>query len=475
MTGYLAPEDPLQTAARVARVFRTVTPAVAIAVALGAAGSAIGAPATTAPATTAPPATSTPAPATTPAPALTSLRMPNAVSAQQGHARFLVGAKLATPSKLTIQLLSANGRVVQTTTDAADRPAGRAYVRVEATDSSGYQLLAGAYKVRVRATDAQNRTSTALEKAFTLKLTSPRGLFDAYTIPLWGALRRQMAAPVPGQLVAVVGVKGKVLAAGLRRGDIITAMDGRDVTRPGAWAAALRALPGDRPVAVQFNRKGVVTTANVEASPDWTAAPDYATSLKVAVKRDPGIMAYSVAQARQLIDAGRTASARAVIESWPAPWRTGAPGEIVQGELLAKQKRWKQSLGAYNRARAKDRGNGTVAFGRGVALSALGKTPASEVAFATAARLDPTDSAAAAFQAYALLQGDRTPEALAAAQRAVTLDPRYADAFLPYGISLLASGDRANGIVALRRGLLLLEEPDRANRLIVQHLEPTDP
>ena len=57
----------------------------------------------------------------------------------------------------------------------------------------------------------------------------------------------------------------------------------------------------------------------------------------------------------------------------------------------------------------------------------------------------------------------------------MSLDPRYADAFLPYGISLLASGDRANGVVALRRGLLLLEEPDRANRLIVQHLDPTDP
>lgn len=456
-------------------MLRTVTPIVAVAVALGAAASAVGAPATTAPATTAPPATTTPAPSTTPAPALTSLRMANTVSAQQGHARFLVGVKLATPSKLTIQLLAANGRVVQTATDAADRPAGRAYVRVDATDTSGYQLLAGAYRVRVRATDAQNRTSPALEKAFALKLTSPRGLFDAYTIPLWGALRRQMGAAVTGQLVAVAGVKGKVLAAGIRRGDIITAIDGRDVSKPGAWAAALRALPGDRAVPIQFNRKGVAMTAALEASPDWTAVPDYATSLKVAVKRDPGVMAYSVAQARQLIDGGKTASARALIQSWPVRWRTGAPGGIVQGELLAKQKRWKQSLGAYNRARAKDPGNGMVAFGRGVALSALKRTAESAAAFASAGRLDPTDPAAAAFQAYALLQADRTAEALAAAQRAVSLDPRYADAFLPYGISLLASGDRANGIVALRRGLLLLEEPDRANRLIVQHLEPTDP
>ena len=116
-----------------------------------------------------------------------------------------------------------------------------------------------------------------------------------------------------------------------------------------------------------------------------------------------------------------------------------------------------------------------IAFGRGVALSALNRTAEAEAAFALAARLDPTDPAAAAFQAYALLQADRTAEGLAAAQRAVTLDPRYADSFLPYGISLIASGDKANGVVALRRGLLLLEEPERANRLIAPAPQPDRP
>ncbi|CAN0515290.1 unnamed protein product, partial [Phaeothamnion confervicola] len=73
------------------------------------------------------------------------------------------------------------------------------------------------------------------------------------------------------------------------------------------------------------------------------------------------------------------------------------------------------------------------------------------------------------------LNADRTPEALAAAQRAVGLDARYADAFLPLGISLIASGDRPGGVKALRRGLVLLEEPDRANDLIAKNLDPTDP
>ena len=459
-------------------MFRSVTPAAAIAIALvacGTAAAAPAAPATTAPATTAPPASTTPA-TTAPPPGLVSLRIANTISAQQGHARFLVGVRLSTPAKLTVQVISGGtGKVVQTTTDTTDRGAGRAYVRVEATDSSGYQLLAGVYKIRVKATDAQGRVSKPLEKPFTLKLTSPRGLFDAYTIPLWPALRRQMGATVSGQLVAVVGVKGKVATAGIRRGDIITSIDGKDVTKPGAWMAAMRALPGDRAVVIQFTRAGVAMNATLEASPDWTPAPDYTASLKVAVKRDPKILAYAIAQARQQVDAGKTGAARATIASWTKPWRSGAPGEIVQGELLAKQKLWKQSLGAFNRARAKDRTVAAAEFGRGVALSALGKTAPSGVAFAAAARLDPTDPAAAGFQSYALLQGNRTADALAAAQRAVGLDPRYADAFLPYGISLIASGDKANGVIALRRGLLLLEEPDRANRLIAQHLDPTDP
>lgn len=461
-------------------MFRSVTPATAIAIALVACGTAAAVPATTAPATTAPPASTAPsttAPGTTsPPPGLVSLRIANTISAQQGHARFLVGVRLSTPAKLTVQVINATtGKVVQTTTDTTDRDAGRAYVRVEATDSSGYQLLAGGYKIRVQTTDAQGRVSAPLQKAFTLKLTSPRGLFDAYTIPLWPALRRQMAATVGGQLVAVVGVKGKVATAGIRRGDIITSMDGKDVTKPGAWMAALRALPGDRAVVIQFTRAGVAMNATLEASPDWTPAPDYTASLKVAVKRDPKILAYAVAQARQQVDAGKTAAAKTLMAGWTKAWRSGAPGEIVQGEMLAKQKLWKQSLGAFNRARAKDHTVAAAEFGRGVALSALGKTALSGVDFAAAARLDPTDPAAAGFQSYALLQGNRTADALAAAQRAVSLDPRYADAFLPYGISLIATGDKANGVVALRRGLLLLEEPDRANRLIAQHLDPTDP
>jgi hypothetical protein len=46
---------------------------------------------------------------------------------------------------------------------------------------------------------------------------------------------------------------------------------------------------------------------------------------------------------------------------------------------------------------------------------------------------------------------------------------------LPLGIALLGSSERSGGVKALRRGLILLEEPERADRLIAQHLVRADP
>ena len=444
-----------------------------VAAALAASAPALGAPATTAPATTAP---TTTAPATTPPPALSSLRLPRVISAQQGHARFLVGVRLATPSKLTIEVIAASGgKVVRTITDASDRPAGRAYVRVEAVDSSGYQMLQGNYRLRLQATDDQGRVSPSVGAPFQLKLTPPHGLFDAYTVPLWRAFTRQAGTTTPGQLVAVVGPKGAAANAGLRRGDVITSLNGASVAGPGAWAVALRALPAKTPVPVEYLRKGVTRTGMIEASPDWEAGPDFAASLAVAVRRDPRTLAYAVAQARQLIDAGKPDAAAALIAAWPKAWRTSAPGELTQADLQVERKRWKQALGAYNRARARDRTMAAAEFGRGVALSSLKKTGPAASAFAAAGRLDPTDPAAPAYQAYALLNMDDNAGALAASRRAVSLDPRYADGFLPYGISLLATGDKAGGVRMLRRGLVLLEDAGRAATLIAQHLNPADP
>jgi tetratricopeptide (TPR) repeat protein len=398
------------------------------------------------------------------------------ISAQQGHARFLVGVRLATPAKLMVQVVAARGaKVVQTVTDTQLRQAGRAYFRVEAVDRSGFQLVPGAYRLRLQATDAQGRTSPVLERAFKLRLTPPRGLLDAYTVPLWRTFRRQAGTAVPGQLVAVVAPKGAAATAGIRRGDVITKLGSRDVGTPGAFAVALRALPAQTAVPVELVRGGQPLSVTIEPKPDWETPADYAKSLRVAVKRAPTSIALANAQVRQLLDADKLTEARALIDAWPAGWRTSAPGELLAGDLLAKQSRWKPALGAYNRARARDATMGAAEFGRGLALAGLGQDGPSATAFAAAAADDPGDPAAEGFFAYAMLRAGRTPEAVAAAQRAVTLDPRYPDAFLPLGIGLLGSNDRAGGVKALRRGLVLLEEPDRADRLIAQHLVRADP
>lgn len=422
------------------------------------------------------PTPTTTAPAAAAPPKVDSLRLPRTIAAQQGHARFLVGLRLATRSKVTVQVIAASGgRVVQTRTDATARPAGRAYLRIEAVDSAGFQMLAGNYRVRVQAADDQGRVSPAVEAPFRLRLTEPHGLFDAYTVPVWPAFRRQAGTTAAGQLVAVVGPKGSVVAAGLRRGDVITSVGGKSVATRGAWDTAMRGLLSETPVAIEYVRKGATVSTTLDAAPDWEAAPDLAKSLAVAVKREPRSPAYAVAQARQLVDTGKLTEARALMTAWPKAWRTSAPGELVAGELLGKQNRWKQALGAYNRARKRDPAMAAAEYGRGQALSALGKGGPSRAAFAAAARLDPTDAAAAGFHSYALLAGGDVPGALAAAQRAVSLDPRYADAFLPFGISLIKSGDKAAGVKALRRGLVLLEDADRADDLIAAHLSPTDP
>jgi len=455
-------------------VLRPVTAsalAVAAVLALGAAGAAAQ---QTAPDPT-PTAPTTPTAPEGP-PVLDSLRLPRVISAQQGHARFLVGVRLSVQSKLTVQIIQGDSRrVVQTVTEDAARPAGRAYVRVEAVDSRGFQLLQGSYRLRLQATDDAGRVSERVERAFRLRLTAPRGQLDAYTVPLWRAFQRQAGTSADGQLVAVVGPRGAAATAGIRRGDVITAIDGRSVATAGAMAAALRALPADKAVTVELVRDGRQISASLTPKPDWEEAPDYEASLAVAVRREPRTLAYSYAQARQLVESSEPAEARELIADWPRSWRRSAPGQLVQADLFAARRRWKQALGAYSRARARDRANSAAELGRGIALSERDKTRPSITAFAAASRLDPGDPAAAGFRAYALLRADRVAEAVAAAQTAVGLDPRYADAFLPLGIGLLAQGDKPNGVKALRRGLVLLEDAERADRMIRAHLVRADP
>lgn len=431
-------------------------------------------PTTTAPSTT----PSTPAAPAAPAgpPRLTNLKVPATVEARQGHARFLVGVRTATPAKLTLQLTAVKGNLlVKTIQSTRTEKAGRVYFLVEATNQQRFQLPEGRYRVRVQATDAQNRVSPPLEKVITLKLSTPRGRLDAYVMPLWGGIARSLTLPSRGgQFVVAVAPRGDVAKAGIRRGDVITAINELPTLTPGGYATALRALPADTAVPVELRRGTEEVTVQLKVPPDWNAVPDLSRSLQVIVKRNPTVMAYAIAQARYLVEQGKPDDAQALIDAWPAPWRAGAPGQAVQAQLFERSGQAKKALGSWNRALSKDPKMAAAAFGRAIALNSLGKDAQAAQAFADARKLDPKDASAAAFASFSLIRAEKVAEAREPALAAETLDPGYADAKVAAGIALIQTGNPARGVVKLREGLILTDDPARGQSIIDQYLEPAD-
>lgn len=411
-------------------------------------------------------------------PNLESLRLPKTITAQQGHARFLVGARLSEPARLAIRLIDPkDDSTVQTLVDESPRPEGRQYVRIEAVDDRGFQLPAGPYIVRMQALSASGEVGNMLQRGFRLRLSAPHGRFDAYTVPLWRIFRSQEAIPraIEGQYVAVVGPGGAVADAGIRRGDVITRIGAREVDTPGAYATALRAINAERPVPVTYVRDGEVVETEVTTEPDWQAAPDYGASLRVATRREPRSMALAFARVREHLDGDRIAQADAVLDDWSAGWRRSAPGQYLRGEILAAAERWLPALGAYNRAAKGEKRVARIHLGRAIALIEHGKPRRAVGMLALGERIDPKDAEIAGYQGYAFLRARLPERAVAAGQRAVRLDKYFADGYIPFGVALLDQDRRAPGVKALRRGLILLEDQARAARLISAYLNPTDP
>jgi tetratricopeptide (TPR) repeat protein len=445
-------------------------------------------PTTTGPSTTAPTTTgpATPAPSTTtgetiptvPAdpPVLRNLKLPATVTARQGHARFLVGVRLSSPARVTVQVTAVKGnQLVRTVTSQGLEPAGRVYVLVEATNEQNFQLPEGRYRVRVQATDSRSRASRPLERVITLKLTTPRGRLDLDTTPLWAPLARNLGLPVRGgQLVTAVAPGGQTARAGIRRGDVIISLNGTPTLTPGEFATALRALPADTDVPVTLRRGDEEIEYTLKVSPDWNATPDLTPSHRVLLRRNPKVLAYAVAAALYQVEIGQPDEAERLYRSWPAAWRRSAAAHMVQAKILERRREPKKALGAYNRALARDRALAEAAFGRGLAYNSLGKDALAARAFGAARRLDPKDASAAAFQAFSLIRAQDNRAALEPARAAATLDPGYADAKIAEGIALIRNAQRARGVVALRQGLILTDDPNRAKQILDQYLEPND-
>ena len=210
-----------------------------------------------------------------PTPVLSALISPRLVTAQQGHARFLVGARLSIPARFVVRVARASDRrVMKTVTSTGIHRAGRAFVLVQATDGRGYQLPPGAYTVFVGAISARGRDARGHSYALTLSYTAPRGVLDWFTVPNDGDIRASLGLHTSvGQLVAAVHPGSAVAAAGIMRGDVVMKINGISVTTAGGFTRATRLLPANTPVPIELLRGLGVVTATLTAPQTGPRSP----------------------------------------------------------------------------------------------------------------------------------------------------------------------------------------------------------
>jgi len=443
------------------------------------------APTTTAPTTTG----GTPAPSKPVAPRVAKLIAPTSVAARSGHARFLVGLRTVTEARIIIRVISVRtGRVVKTAKTIGRHAPGRVWLLIDANNDRGFQLRAGRYKLEIFAVDAKKRRSNVTTRRFRLTLRPPRGVLHTYTVPTWPSIIGGIAAAPGGQIVAAVGPDAAVAATTggmvIQRGDVIHTVNGANVDGRGAWFVAMRSLPADVAIPIELDRAGVRQTIQYKAPPDWTTPPNYQPLLTEAVTTAPTIRAYQYARVLERLDARDTATAKTLYTAWAAAEKTSAPGELLSGAIFYAQDNQVKAAGADNRALKADPTMAAASFQQGLARTANAQNdpPTATVqnalailAFEKARTLDPTDAIAATFHAYALLTADKFDLALAAADAAVALDPRYEEARIARGVALIGLTRTAEGVADLRRGLLLLADPVRAQQIITLNLEPSTP
>ena len=403
---------------------------------------------------------------------LSGLRMPSRVVGQRGRARILVGVRMNRAARLTIQISEhPTGTLRRSYSDEKLRTRGRAFALLSAVNDRGFQLTPGVYRIAITAQDARGNISNELGKTFRLRLTPPRGIFDVYTVPLLPAFRRP---ETKGAVVAVVAPGGPAAKAGIRRGDVITKIGPHWITTPGTLDRAKRALLGRRTITVRVRRSGELRALRMTPAPNWVSRRPYGPSLAVAARRAPDDYAIAYARISQLIDRGELELAAQVLAGLRRSWRLAAPAQFLQGRILQAQGRRKPALGAFIRATARDPQFVDALIAQGALLGSAGARARAIAAFQQAETADPHSAVAPAFEAYMHIATETFPAARVAADRALTRDLLYADAHVTRGLALLAEGEKASGLQALRRGVLDLPDQSRANQLLAQ-VERYDP
>jgi tetratricopeptide (TPR) repeat protein len=142
---------------------------------------------------------------------------------------------------------------------------------------------------------------------------------------------------------------------------------------------------------------------------------------------------------------------------------------------MAAERRQPTALAYWTKALALNGALAQAAFGQGIAYDAMGNDPAAANAFARAARLDGASAADPAYQALALEQAHLPYLAIPPAGAAVSIDGTDPNALAAEGVALIQTGQRAVGVPALEHGVVLTDDPARAQLLISTFLEASVP
>ena len=413
--------------------------------------------------------------ATGPTPVLSSVVVPRTVTAQQGHARFLVGARISTAARLVVRIIrTSNHKVMNTVTTAGFHRAGRVFVLVQATDAQGYQLPPAAYTVFVGATGTGGRNARAHTLPLTLYYTPPRGMLDWDTIPNVAFVRASHGLHTSGgQVVVAVHPGSAIDAAGIRRGDVIESMNGVGTGSPGSFAQAVRNIPAGSAVPVVLLRGVTTVTTTLTAPPDWYPVSNLQTQMvqAAATKR----FAYVAALASYDVSTGRLGAAAGIMRSWSGANGASTVAWTARAQLAVARHQQSAALTDWTGAYRADNSNSLAAFGEGLAYDALGNDRSSAEAFAVAADRDAKSAAAPAYAALALEQLHLPYLAAPFANAAVGIDPSDPNALAAHGIALIQTGRTAAGVASLEHGIDLTDDPARAQLLIGRFLEPALP